>query len=163
MNNFRIGNGFDIHTFAPGRKLFLGGVEIPNEEGLLGHSDADVILHALCDAMLGALSLGDIGKHFPNTDDRFKDIDSKKLLSHVNELILSKGYKLSNADVMVLAEKPKLASHIPSMRKIIAEILGVAKDDISIKATTTEKLGAIGRAEGIAAYAVVLLYRFRVR
>lgn len=157
MQSIRIGSGFDIHPFAPGRKLFLGGVEIPHHLGLLGHSDADVLLHALCDALLGALALGDIGKHFPNTDDRFKDIDSKMLLEHVYNLIASQGYGLVNADLMILAEKPKILPHIEAMQKAIAAIVHTEESAISIKATTMEKLGSIGREEGIAAFATVLI------
>lgn len=153
----RIGNGFDVHPFTEGRQLFLGGVEIPHSKGLEGHSDADVILHALCDSLLGALALGDIGKHFPNTDMRYKGIDSKKLLKHTYDLILAEGYQLCNADIMVLAEAPKIMKYVPQMQETIAEVMQVEASQISIKATTTEKLGAIGREEGIAAYSVALL------
>ncbi len=155
----RIGNGFDIHRFAEGRKLFLGGIEILHTKGLEGHSDADVILHAVCDALLGALALGDIGKHFPDTDQRYKDIDSRLLLKHVYELITGKGYELGNLDVMLLAEKPKISRHIPAMTSTIATILESEENQISIKATTMEMLGSIGREEGIAANAVVLLMK----
>lgn len=156
-HGFRVGNGFDVHPFADGQKLFLGGLEIPHARGLEGHSDADVVLHALCDAMLGALALGDIGKHFPNTDPAFKNIDSKLLLARVNELIRAEGYSLVNADIMLLAERPKILPYIPAMQNAIAGVLACEAGQISVKATTMEKLGAIGREEGIAVYAVVLL------
>jgi 2-C-methyl-D-erythritol 2,4-cyclodiphosphate synthase len=158
-NSIRIGNGFDIHPFAENRKLFLGGIEIPNAKGLEGHSDADVVLHAICDALLGALALGDIGKHFPNTDPAYKDIDSKKLLAHVVKLVHKNGFEPGNIDVMLLAEKPKILSYIPEMQKTISEILHTSVEQVSIKATTMEKLGAIGREEGIAALAVVLVFK----
>ena len=153
----RIGNGFDVHQFTEGRKLFLGGVEIPFNKGLLGHSDADVLLHAICDAMLGALALGDIGKHFPNDDVRFKDIDSKLLLSHVNELINQHDYEISNLDATLMLEKPKILPFFEKMVSVIADILHVEANQVSIKATTTEKLGFTGREEGAAAFASVLL------
>ncbi len=155
----RIGNGFDIHRFADGRKLFLGGIEIPYSRGLEGHSDADVVLHSICDALLGALALGDIGKHFPDTDARFKNIDSKLLLKHVYQLIAAEGYGIGNIDVMILAEKPKIQQYVPEMTRSIAEILDAEENQISIKATTMEKLGSIGREEGIAANSVVLLMK----
>lgn len=158
---FRIGNGYDVHRLAEGRKLILGGVEIPSEKGLLGHSDADVLLHAIMDAMLGALSLGDIGKHFPDTDQDYKDIDSKLLLQKAVELIRSKGYGVVNCDSVIVLEKPKIALYVPAMKKTISEILGCDEDDISIKATTSERLGFVGREEGAVAYAVVLLQNFR--
>jgi 2-C-methyl-D-erythritol 2,4-cyclodiphosphate synthase len=154
----RVGFGFDVHEFAENRKLVLGGIEIPHHKGLLGHSDADALLHAVCDAILGALSLGDIGKHFPNTDERFKDIESRLLLKNVYEFISAKGYEIGNLDVMLLLEKPKIAPYIEPMRKVISEILKVEIEDVSIKATTTETLGFVGREEGIAAMATVLLY-----
>ncbi|NUN10663.1 MAG: 2-C-methyl-D-erythritol 2,4-cyclodiphosphate synthase [Ignavibacteriaceae bacterium] len=154
---YRIGNGFDVHQIAEERKLFLGGVEIPHAKGLLGHSDADVILHAISDAMLGALALGDIGKHFPNTDLSYKDIDSKVLLEKVNQLVLKAGYICGNIDVMLIIEKPKIAPYIQRMRNEISRILGIGIDCVSIKATTNEKMGYIGREEGAAAYAVCLL------
>jgi len=155
--NIRIGNGFDIHRTAAGRKLFLGGVEIPSEFGLDGHSDADALLHALCDSLLGALALGDIGLHFPNTDERYRGIDSKRLLSHVYELVKEKGYRLINTDIMVICERPKLLPYIQQMRETIAAILECTPDRVSVKATTNEKLGSLGRGEGIAVYAVSLL------
>ena len=156
---FRIGHGFDVHAFAENRKLIIGGVEIPYEKGLLGHSDADVLLHAICDALLGALALGDIGKQFPDTDDRFKNADSKKLLIHVYNLVKEKGYALGNIDAVIMAQKPKLMNYISLMQKKIATLLESEVDQISIKATTTEKLGFVGREEGIAAMATVLLIK----
>ena len=153
----RIGNGFDVHQFAEGRKLFLGGVEIPFHKGLLGHSDADVLLHAICDAMLGALALGDIGKHFPDTNEKFKDIDSKILLSHVNELINQHDYEVSNLDSTLLLEKPKILPFVGKMVSVISSILNVEENQVSIKATTTEKLGFTGREEGAAAFATIIL------
>lgn len=150
----RIGMGYDVHKLVKDRKLILGGVEVPYELGLLGHSDADVLLHAISDAMLGAMSLGDIGKHFPDTDDKWKGADSRKLLIAVNELLQKKGAAVSNIDATVIAQKPKLAEYIPLMIKNISEDLNIPEDSISIKATTTEKLGFCGRSEGIAAEAV---------
>jgi 2-C-methyl-D-erythritol 2,4-cyclodiphosphate synthase len=154
---FRIGFGYDVHEFAEKRKLILGGVEILHSKGLLGHSDADVLLHAICDAMLGALALGDIGMHFPNSDEKYKDADSKKLLKHVDELIHANGYEVSNIDSTVLLQHPKLSPYVNEMRRAIAEIVNLSVSQISIKATTTEKLGFVGREEGCAAHAVVLL------
>lgn len=156
---FRIGLGYDVHQFDENRKLVLGGIEIPFEKGLLGHSDADVLLHAICDAMLGALSLGDIGKHFPNTDPAYKDADSKELLRRVNELIAANGYVINNIDSTVILERPKLINHVPKMRKVIADILKIGLEQISIKATTNEGMGFIGKGEGCAAHAVVLLIK----
>ena len=153
----RTGFGFDVHAFAKDRKLIIGGIEIPNDKGLLGHSDADVLLHAICDAMLGALSLGDIGTHFPDTDPKFKDADSGELLKSVNNLITEKGYSLGNLDAMIAMQKPKIAAYIPAMRERISIILGCDEDQVSIKASTTEKLGFIGREEGVSAFASVLL------
>lgn len=155
--NFRTGFGFDVHAFAEGRKLIIGGVEIPFDKGLEGHSDADVLLHAICDAMLGALALGDIGLHFPNTDERWKDADSAVLLKHVNELINSKGYELGNLDCVLAMEKPKISPYADKIRTRISEILNTGIDQISIKATTTEKLGFVGRTEGVVSFATVLL------
>ncbi|NWF50660.1 MAG: 2-C-methyl-D-erythritol 2,4-cyclodiphosphate synthase [Ignavibacteriaceae bacterium] len=157
--DYRTGLGFDVHAFAEGRKLFLGGIEIPSEKGLLGHSDADVLLHAICDALLGALSLGDIGFHFPNTDERFKDIDSKELLRRVYSLITERGFEVGNIDAMIAMEKPKVSPHISAMKEKIASILNIDEDQISIKATTTEKLGFIGRQEGVAAFATALIQK----
>ena len=153
----RIGSGYDVHKLVENRKLILGGIEIPYEKGLLGHSDADVLIHALMDAILGAAALGDIGKHFPDTDPQYKGISSVELLKHVANLIKGEGYSLGNADVTIICQKPKLADYIDDMRKNISEAMGVDKGKISIKATTTEKLGFTGRGEGIAAEAVCLL------
>ena len=154
---FRIGNGYDVHKLVEGRKLILGGIEIPHNLGLLGHSDADVLVHAIMDGLLGALALGDIGKHFPDTDNKYKDISSVKLLKEVACLIKNKGYEVVNIDSIVAAEQPKLKSYIDEMRKQVAEALGVEIEAISIKATTEERLGFTGREEGIKSYAVVLL------
>ncbi|HEX7757053.1 MAG TPA: 2-C-methyl-D-erythritol 2,4-cyclodiphosphate synthase [Niabella sp.] len=156
---YRIGSGIDFHQFAEGRELWIGGVKIPHHKGALGHSDADVLLHAICDALLGALSLGDIGIHFPNTDDRFKDIDSKILLKETMSLIRNKGYKVVNADSTLCLQEPKIKQYIPAMQSVIAELLAVTTDAISIKATTTEEMGAIGRQEGLMAMATVLLQK----
>ena len=155
----RIGEGYDVHRLTENRRLVLGGVEIPYEKGLLGHSDADALLHALMDAMLGALALGDIGKHFPDTDERYKGIDSRELLRHTAALIHEKGWELGNADMTLIAQAPKMAPHIQTMRANIAADLGTDIDNISVKATTEEKLGFTGAGEGIAARAVVLLKR----
>ena len=155
----RIGTGFDVHKMTEGRRLILGGVEIPYEKGLLGHSDADVLTHALMDAILGAAAMGDIGKLFPDNDNRFKDISSMKLLDEVGKAVSKKGFSIGNADVTVICQKPKLSPYIDKMRKNVAEILGIDMNQISIKATTTEKLGFTGRGEGIAAEAVCLLNR----
>jgi 2-C-methyl-D-erythritol 2,4-cyclodiphosphate synthase len=155
--NFRTGFGFDVHAFVEGRKLIIGGVEIPFDKGLEGHSDADVLLHAICDAMLGALALGDIGIHFPNTDERWKDVDSSLLLKRVNELINSKGYELGNLDCVLAMEKPKISPYVGQIRNQISELLNADADQVSIKATTTEKLGFVGRTEGVVAFATVLL------
>jgi len=155
--HFRIGFGYDVHEFTENRKLIIGGVDIPYAKGLLGHSDADVLLHAVCDAMLGALALGDIGMHFPNTDEKYKDADSKILLKHVYDLIHANGYEVSNIDSTVLLEKPKLSPFVNEMRRTISEILNLSVSQISIKATTTEGLGFVGREEGCTAQSVVLL------
>lgn len=157
----RIGHGYDVHRFADNRKLFLGGVEIPHTKGLLGHSDADVLLHAVCDALLGAAALGDIGKLFPDNDNAFLDIDSKILLKKTVEYILEKGYRVSNIDCTVIAQKPKLAPYIDEMRHTIANICACGLDCINVKATTEEKLGFTGREEGIAAHAVCLIERVK--
>lgn len=154
---FRIGQGFDVHQFAADRDLIIGGIHIPYEKGLLGHSDADVLLHAITDAVLGALGEGDIGKHFPDTDEAYKGADSKLLLSHVIKLMKQKEYKIVNLDCTIIAQKPKMAIHIPNMRQVIAQLLEVSDEQVNVKATTTEKLGFTGREEGIAAQAVVLL------
>lgn len=153
----RIGNGYDVHVLCDDRKLIMGGVEIPYEKGLLGHSDADVLVHAVMDAILGALALEDIGKHFPDTDPQYKGISSITLLKHVNELIKSKGYKVGNVDSIIAAQKPKMSPYIANMRQNIARALECDTDCISVKATTTEKLGFEGRGEGISSYAVVIL------
>ena len=153
----RIGHGYDVHCLVEGRKLILGGVDIPWEKGLLGHSDADVLLHAVSDAILGAIAEGDIGRHFPDTDPRYKGADSLKLLGHVMDLADAKGYRLGNLDATIVAQRPKLAPHIPRMRENIAAVLGAGADRVNVKATTTEQLGFAGRGEGMAAYAVVLL------
>lgn len=155
----RIGHGYDVHRFAEERKLFLGGVEIPYTKGLLGHSDADVLLHAVCDALLGAAALGDIGKLFPDNDNKYKDIDSKILLKKTVEHIAEKGYRISNIDCTVIAQNPKLAPYIDEMRHTIANICNTGLDGINVKATTEEKLGFTGREEGIAAHAVCLIER----
>ena len=153
----RIGQGFDVHAFAQGRKLILGGIEIPHEQGLAGHSDADVLTHALCDALLGAAGLGDIGHHFPDTDPRYAGADSLDLLVEVLGSLSQGGWRIGNADMTVVAEEPKLAPFIPQMRERLARAAGVDMDRINIKATTTEHLGFTGRKEGIAALAVVLI------
>lgn len=157
MFDYRIGHGYDVHKLVAGRKLILGGVEIPHETGLLGHSDADVVLHALMDALLGAAALGDIGKHFPDTDDAYKGISSLELLGRVKALLEKDGYSLANADMTVIAQAPKLAPYMPGMRSNIAKTLNVPEGCINVKATTEEHLGFTGRGEGIASHAVVLL------
>ena len=159
MSNIRIGHGYDVHRLAENRKLILGGVEIPFEKGLLGHSDADVLTHAVMDAMLGALALGDIGKHFPDTDERFKGADSMKLTEHVVGLLRERDWHINNVDVTIIAQRPKLAGYIPTMRSKVAAVLGIDEDAVNVKATTTEKLGFTGRGEGIAAEAVASLLK----
>ncbi len=154
----RIGTGYDVHKLVEGRKCIIGGVDIPFEKGLLGHSDADVLCHAISDALLGAAALGDIGKHFPDTDPRFKGADSVKLLAEVGTLVHSKNYAISNIDATIIAQAPKMAPHLDKMRENIASALGLELDRINIKATTEEHLGFTGRGEGIAAQAVCLLY-----
>jgi len=154
----RVGFGFDVHKLVMGRALWLGGIKLDHELGLLGHSDADVLIHAVCDALLGAANMRDIGYHFPDTSDATKDIDSKILLRRTVELIATKGYTVGNIDATVCAERPKLNPHIPAMCSCLAEVIGTDVDNISIKATTTEKLGFTGREEGISAYATVLIY-----
>ena len=153
----RIGHGFDVHPLVAGRKCIIGGVEIPHDKGLDGHSDADVLLHAICDALLGAAALGDIGKHFPSTDPRFKGIDSRELLFHVAGLLKAKGYRVVNVDATVIAEAPKLAPHTAAMCANIAADIDVTVDCVNVKATTSERLGFTGRGEGIAAEAVCLI------
>ncbi len=159
MNSIRVGFGYDVHAFASDRELWLGGIKIEHNLGLLGHSDADVLIHAFCDALLGAANLRDIGFHFPDTAGEYKNIDSKILLMDTMILVRAKGYELGNADCTVCAEQPKLNIHIPAMQICLAEVLGLSADLISIKATTTEKLGFVGRNEGIAAYVTVLIYK----
>ncbi len=153
----RVGFGYDVHRLAEGRDLYIGGIKIPYKFGLDGHSDADVLIHAICDAMLGAANLGDIGHQFPDNSDDFLGIDSKILLARTNELIKEKGYKLGNIDATIAAQQPRLNPHIPNMQQTLAQVLGVDADAVSIKATTTERLGFEGRKEGISAYAVVLI------
>ena len=159
MIQFRVGTGFDVHALVEGRPLVLCGVTVPWEKGLLGHSDADVALHALMDALLGAAALGDIGKHFPDTDDRYKGADSRMLLETVAKLLDAEGWKVNNVDVTIIAQRPKLAPFIPQMKKTVAQDLGVDAGAVNIKATTTEKLGFTGRGEGIAAEAIASLIR----
>lgn len=153
----RIGIGYDVHQLCEGRKLILGGVDIPFERGLLGHSDADVLIHAIMDAMIGAMGLGDIGKHFPDTDSAYKGISSVELLKHVVDLMKKQGYRIGNVDAVVIAQRPKIGPHFPAMKKILAEAMGCEETRINLKATTEEKLGFTGREEGMAAQAVCLL------
>ncbi|WP_078393372.1 2-C-methyl-D-erythritol 2,4-cyclodiphosphate synthase [Shouchella patagoniensis] len=155
----RIGQGYDVHQMVEGRPFILGGITIPHEKGLLGHSDADVLLHTITDAALGAIGAGDLGKHFPDTDEAYKDADSKQLLKHVWELVKKSGYTLGNVDCTVMAQKPKLAPYIDEMRTKIAELLETEVANVGVKATTTEKLGFVGREEGVAAQAVILLVK----
>ena len=154
---YRIGSGVDYHQLGEGRDLWIGGVQIPHHKGSLGHSDADVLLHALCDALLGALSLGDIGQHFPDTDASFKNIDSKILLQKTIDLVSAKGYRVVNADTTLCLQEPKIKPYTNQMRQVISAILGVTEEDVSIKATTTEQMGFVGREEGLMAFATVLL------
>ncbi|MDR0836368.1 MAG: 2-C-methyl-D-erythritol 2,4-cyclodiphosphate synthase [Tannerella sp.] len=153
----RIGFGYDVHAFADGRELWLGGIKIDHPVGLSGHSDADVLIHAICDALLGAANMRDIGFHFPDSSDKYRNIDSKILLHETMLLLRNAGYELGNIDATIVAEQPKLSPHIPEMQKTLAQVMQVPENDISIKATTTEKLGFTGRKEGIAAYAVALI------
>lgn len=155
--NIRIGQGLDVHAFAPGDHVMLGGVRIPHDQGLAAHSDGDVALHALCDALLGAAALGDIGKHFPPSDERWRDADSKDLLASVNALLGEQGWRAGNVDLTIVCEQPRIGPHAEAMRDIIAGLLGIPRDAVSVKATTTEKLGFCGRGEGIAALAAVLI------
>ncbi len=155
--DIRVGFGFDVHQLIGERDFWLGGILIPHTKGALGHSDADVMLHSICDALLGAAALGDIGKHFPDTSNEFKNIDSKILLKKVCQLIAENGYSISNIDTTLCLEKPKIAPHIPQMRKVISEVMNLEEGRISIKATTNEKMGFIGREEGIVSYAVALI------
>lgn len=158
MTDFRVGHGYDVHRLVEGRKLIIGGVCIPHSMGLLGHSDADVLIHAVCDSLLGAVSLGDIGKHFPDTDEKYRGIDSIVLLKHVNELLREKGYRISNIDCTVIAQKPKLAEYLPKMCEKIALALDIDACRVNVKATTEEKLGFTGSCEGIAAHSVCAVY-----
>lgn len=157
--DFRVGTGFDVHKLVTERKLILGGVEIPYAKGLLGHSDADVLLHALMDALIGAAALGDIGRHFPDTDEKYKGISSMKLLKEVKGLLDADNYKISNVDVTVIAQKPKISPYIEEMRANVADVLDIEMNRVNIKGTTTEKLGFTGRGEGIACEAVACIYR----
>lgn len=157
MNPYRIGHGYDVHALADGLDLWLGGVKIQHTKGCIAHSDGDVAIHALCDAMLGALALGDIGQHFPDSSDEFKGIDSKILLRRVNDMIASNGYTVANADITIAAQRPKLAGYIPLMRETLAGVMDMDVSRISVKATTTERLGFVGREEGIEVWATVLL------
>lgn len=157
LMKIRVGFGFDVHQLVEGRELWLGGIRLEHEKGLLGHSDADVLIHAICDALLGAANMRDIGFHFPDTAGEFKNIDSKILLKQTVELIATKGYRIGNIDATICAERPKLKAHIPAIQAKLAEVMGVETEDVSIKATTTEKLGFTGREEGISAYATVLI------
>jgi 2-C-methyl-D-erythritol 2,4-cyclodiphosphate synthase len=153
----RVGTGFDVHRLTAGRKLIIGGVDIPSEEGLLGHSDADVLLHAICDALLGAAGLGDIGRHFPDSDPKYKGISSLVLLEEVRRLLAQGGFRVHNIDATIVAERPRMAPHIPAMAANIAAAAGVGRSSVNVKATTTEGLGYTGRGEGMAAYAVCLI------
>ena len=157
--NLRIGHGFDVHAFGPGDHLVLGGVRVPHARGVLAHSDGDVVIHALCDAMLGALALGDIGRHFPPSDPQWKGADSRAFLRHCDALLRERGWRLGNADITVICERPKVGPHADAMRALLAHDMGVEADAVSVKATTTETLGFTGRGEGIAAHAVCLLVR----
>jgi 2-C-methyl-D-erythritol 2,4-cyclodiphosphate synthase len=155
--SYRIGSGVDFHQLVKDRELWLGGINIPHDKGALGHSDADVLLHAVCDALLGALCLGDIGVHFPDQDPAFRNIDSKILLQHVKDLVTREGYAVVNLDCTLCLESPKIKSYVPGMQETIARIIGVSAKDVSIKATTTEKMGFVGREEGLVAYATALV------
>ena len=157
--NIRVGFGYDVHSFAPDRELWLGGIKIEHSQGLLGHSDADVLIHAFCDAILGAANLRDIGFHFPDNSSEYKNIDSKILLLETTLLIRKKGYEIGNADCTICAEEPKLSPDIPAMQRCLSEVMGIDADVISIKATTSEKMGFVGRKEGISAYVTVLIYK----
>ena len=155
--DFRVGNGYDVHQLAEGLPLVLGGVKIPHTKGCVAHSDGDVLIHALCDALLGALALGDIGQHFPDTSDEYAGIDSKILLRRVVAMVRERGWEIVNVDITLLAQKPKIAPFVPRMRETLAGVLGLSVDTVSVKATTTERLGFVGREEGVAAYATCLL------
>ncbi len=157
----RVGFGFDVHRLVEGRELWLGGVQIPHTVGALGHSDADVLLHAVCDALLGAVAMGDIGRHFPDTDSRWKGADSKVLLKEVVRMLAEQGWRVGNVDSTLVLERPKIMPYVPAMRTVMAELLGVAEDAVSIKATTNETMGFIGREEGVVAHAVALVSRIQ--
>jgi len=157
--SIRIGQGFDVHAFAEGDHVMLGAVRIPHEKGLAAHSDGDVALHALCDALLGAAALGDIGQHFPPDDERWRDVDSSELLASVRRLLTTQGWRPVNVDITIICERPRLSAHITTMREAIARVLGVRPETVSVKATTTEKLGFCGRGEGISAMAIALIQR----
>ncbi|MCW5899165.1 MAG: 2-C-methyl-D-erythritol 2,4-cyclodiphosphate synthase [Flavobacteriales bacterium] len=159
MTDFRVGFGYDTHRLADGRELWIGGIRIPHHQGLLGHSDADVLLHALCDALLGAVAMGDIGQHFPDTDPAWKGADSKLLLKAVVDKLGAVGWRVGNVDCTLVMERPKIMPHVPAMRAAIAPILGVGDDAVGIKATTNEKIGFVGREEGACAYAIALVHR----
>lgn len=159
MNDIRVGHGYDVHALAEGLRLVLGGVEIEHTKGCVAHSDGDVAIHAICDALLGALAAGDIGKLFPDTSEEFRDIDSKILLRRVTDLVEERGYKISNVDCTIAMQRPKLRPHIDAMREALASTMGLECDRVSVKATTTEHLGFEGREEGVSAHAVVLIYR----
>lgn len=157
--NFRIGHGYDVHALAPGLELWLGGIRIEHELGCVAHSDGDVVIHALCDALLGAAALGDIGLHFPDNSDTYKGIDSKILLRKTIELLANRGYRIGNVDCTLCLQRPKVRPHIDTMRQTLANVMGIAVENVSVKATTTEKLGFVGRQEGVEAHAVVLIYQ----
>lgn len=157
--NIRVGQGYDVHRFAENRELWIGGIKIPYEKGLQGHSDADVLIHAICDALLGAANLRDIGYHFPDNQEQFKNIDSKILLAETVSLLREKGFEIGNIDSVICAQQPKLKPYIEEMQQVLAEVMKIELEDINVKATTTEKLGFVGREEGIAAYATVLIVR----
>ncbi len=157
---FRIGNGYDVHQIAPGLEMWLGGVKIESDCGFVAHSDGDVAIHALCDALLGALALGDIGHHFPDNSDEWKGVDSKILLSKVVSLVHEKGYAVGNADITIALQRPKIGKYVPQMRSVLAEILDVGEDCVSVKATTTEKLGFVGRCEGCEVWVTAIVYKF---
>ncbi|WP_038029168.1 2-C-methyl-D-erythritol 2,4-cyclodiphosphate synthase [Thermonema rossianum] len=159
MTDIRIGQGYDVHRLSEGYPLMIGGIEVPHHVGSEGHSDADVLIHAICDALLGAAALGDIGTHFPDTDPAYKGIDSKKLLKQVVELLQEAGYAIGNIDATVCLQRPKIKPYIPTMRECLAQVMGVHVSQVSIKATTTEKLGFVGREEGISALAIALIYK----
>lgn len=158
MNHFRIGHGYDVHVLAPGLPLWLGGIQIEHERGCIAHSDGDVVIHALCDALLGAAALGDIGLHFPDTSEKFKDIDSKILLRRTVTLLAQHGYRIGNIDCTLCLQRPKVRPYIDRMRSTLAEVMEITPEQVSVKATTTEKLGFVGREEGVEAHAVVLIY-----